>query len=62
MEYAKTKDIPHVMKMLGHKNIQNILIYTQLLKIEKEEEFVCKVSKNPEKIAKLIEAGFEYVY
>lgn len=23
MEYAKTKDILHVMQMLGHKNIQN---------------------------------------
>jgi len=61
MEYAKTKDILHVMKMLGHKSIQNTLIYTQLVKIENEEEFVCKVAKKPEEIAKLIEAGFEYV-
>ena len=28
MEYAKTKDILHVMRMLGHKSIQNTLIYT----------------------------------
>ncbi|MEM4982309.1 MAG: tyrosine-type recombinase/integrase [Candidatus Bathyarchaeia archaeon] len=27
MEYAKTRDILHVMKVLGHKNIKNTLIY-----------------------------------
>ena len=36
MEYAKTKDILHVMNMLGHKNIKNTLIYTQLVKFESE--------------------------
>jgi integrase len=31
MEYYKTKDILHVMRLLGHKNIKNTLIYTQLI-------------------------------
>ncbi|MEM2593341.1 MAG: tyrosine-type recombinase/integrase [Candidatus Bathyarchaeia archaeon] len=31
MEYAKTRDILHVMKVLGHKNIKNTLIYTHLV-------------------------------
>ncbi|MEM2419860.1 MAG: site-specific integrase, partial [Candidatus Bathyarchaeia archaeon] len=31
MEYHKTKDILYVMKVLGHKRIQNTLIYTQLV-------------------------------
>jgi len=31
MEYHKTKDILHVMQMLGHKNIMNTLKYTQLI-------------------------------
>ena len=28
MEYHKTKDILHVMRLLGHKNIKNTLVYT----------------------------------
>jgi integrase len=61
MEYAKTKDILHVMKVLGHKNIKNTLIYTQLVKFEDEDEYICKIARKPEEIAKLIEAGFEYI-
>ncbi|MEM3825926.1 MAG: tyrosine-type recombinase/integrase [Candidatus Bathyarchaeia archaeon] len=61
MEYAKTKDILHVMQLLGHKNIKNTLIYTQLVKNVREEEYICKVAKTPREIQELIEAGFEYV-
>jgi site-specific recombinase XerD len=31
MEYHKTKDILHVKQMLGHKKIENTMIYTQLI-------------------------------
>jgi len=61
MEYAKTKDILHVMQVLGHKNIKNTLIYTQLIKNIKEDEYICKVAKTPSEIQELIENGFEYV-
>ena len=61
MEYYKTKDILHVMNLLGHKNIKNTLIYTQLVKFQESDDFICKVAKTPKEIAKLIEAGFEYV-
>jgi hypothetical protein len=37
MEYHKTKDILHVMKRLGHKQIENTLIYTQLIQYENDE-------------------------
>ena len=60
MEYAKTKDILHVMKLLGHKNIKNTLVYTQLIN-SKEDEWICKVAKTVEEAKQLIEAGFEYV-
>ena len=60
MEYAKTKDILHVMKLLGHKNIKNTLIYTQLINFE-ADEYVCKAAKTVEEASTLIEAGFEYV-
>ena len=60
MEYAKTKDILHVMKLLGHKNINNTLIYTQLIDFE-SDEYHSAVACNVEEARKLIEAGFEYV-
>ena len=31
VEYHKTKDILHVMQILGHKNIRNTLVYTHLV-------------------------------
>jgi len=61
IEYYKTKDILYVMKLLGHKNIKNTLIYTQLVNFNEKDEFVCKVATTNEEIAQLIEAGFEYV-
>ncbi len=30
----KTKDILYVMRLLGHKNINNALVYTQLVEFE----------------------------
>jgi len=60
MEYAKTKDIVHVMRILGHKNIQNTLVYTHLVDF-KDEEYTCKTAWTIEEAQRLIEAGFEYV-
>ncbi|MEM2936035.1 MAG: tyrosine-type recombinase/integrase [Candidatus Bathyarchaeia archaeon] len=61
MEYHKTKDILHVMNVLGHKEIKNTLLYTQLVKFEGEDEYICKVARKPDEIQGLIEAGFEYI-
>jgi len=60
MEYHKTKNILHVMQLLGHKNIQNTLVYTHLVNFE-NDEFHTAVADSVEKACKLIEAGFEYV-
>jgi integrase len=60
MEYHKTKDILHVMKMLGHKNIKNTLIYTQLVDFQ-DDDYVSRVAKTVEEACQLVEAGFEYV-
>ena len=59
-EYAKTKDILYVMKMLGHKDIKTTLIYTQLIQFE-SDEFHSAVAERIDEARKLIEAGFEYV-
>ena len=48
------------MRLLGHKNIKNTLVYTQLIEF-KEDEFVCKVAKTVPEATALIENGFEYI-
>jgi integrase len=60
-EYHQTKDILHVMKLLGHRNIKNTLIYTQLIKQEEKEEYISKVAQTIDEGRNLLEAGFEYV-
>jgi integrase len=60
MEYHKTKDILHVMRILGHRSIQNTLVYTQLIDFQ-DEEFTSKVASNEQDICKLIESGFDYI-
>jgi len=60
MEYHKTKDILYVMKMLGHKNIQNTLIYTQLLTFE-SDEYHSAVAQTIDEARALVEEGFHYV-
>lgn len=65
MEYHRTKDILYVMKILGHKSIQNTLIYIDIEKAifnaPGDEEFTVRVAKTVEEACELIEAGFEYV-
>lgn len=53
-------DILHVMRVLGHKNIKNTLIYTQLVK-KTEDEYTCKVARTPNEIQELVELGFKFV-
>ncbi len=60
IEYHKTKDILHVMRMLGHKNIKNTLVYTHMIQFE-SDEYHSAVAKTVKEAEELIEAGFEYV-
>jgi len=64
MKYHKTKDILHVMKMLGHKQFGTTLLYIQLeeaLFKNDSGEFTVRVSRKPTEIQALLEVGFEYV-
>jgi len=61
IEYARTKDILYVQKLLGHKRLENTLLYTQLVNLPQNEEYVCKIAKTVDEAKSLIEAGFEYV-
>ena len=60
MEYHKTKDILHVMEILGHRNIRNTLVYTHLVKFE-SDDWTSKAVKTTKEAEELIQAGFEYV-
>jgi len=60
MEYAKTKDLLHVMKVLGHRSVQNTLIYTQLINFE-SNDYHSATARTIQEAAQLVEAGFEFV-
>ena len=59
MEYHKTKDILHVKQLLGHRNINSTLIYTQLVNFE-SDEFHVRTAKTLEEACELAKAGFDY--
>ena len=60
MEYHKTKDILHVMKLLGHKSINSTLLYTQLIDFG-GDEYDVNVAEKKQEITELLEVGFEWV-
>jgi site-specific recombinase XerC len=60
MEYHRTKDILHVIQLLGHKSIKNTLVYTHLVDFG-GDEFVCKVARSVDDAKELVESGFDYV-
>ena len=60
MEYHRTKDILHVMQLLGHKNIRNTLVYTHLVNFE-GDEYICKAAETVDEAKALVENGFDYV-
>jgi integrase len=60
MEYQKTKNILHVMDLLGHRSIESTLVYTHLIDFE-GDEYHSAVAKSVEEARKLLEGGFEYV-
>jgi len=60
MEYHKTRDILHVMQMLGHRNINNTLVYTRLIDF-KEDDYVARIAHSEQEVCQLIESGFEYI-
>jgi hypothetical protein len=49
------------MKLLGHRNINNTLIYTHLVNFDRTDSFTCRVAKTIKDARLLIETGFDYV-
>jgi integrase len=64
IEYHRTRDILHVMELLGHKSIKNTLIYINLERAcfkESNDEFIVKMTDDHEEARKLLEIGFDWV-
>ena len=63
MEYHKTKNILHVMQVLGHKNIKNTLVYVRLAEelFHTTSDYITETTKSVKQTRKILEAGFEYV-
>jgi len=65
MGYHKTKDILYAKKLLGHKRVDNPLVYINLenaiFKTLKDDEFTVRVAHNVEEACNLVEVGFKYV-
>ena len=54
----------HVKYILGHKNIQNTMVYIHIEKTLfqcEDEQFASKAAKSIPEAQKLVEAGFDYV-
>jgi integrase len=60
MEYHRTKDILHVKWLLGHKRIENTIVYTHSINFG-SEEYTCRAAKTVEEATQLISEGFEHV-
>jgi len=60
MLYHKTRNILYVQQQLGHRCIENTMIYTQLITFE-SDEYNTALAKTLDDEEKLIKAGFEFV-
>jgi len=64
MLYHQTKDILYVKQFLGHKRIEDTLLYIQIAEAifkETTDEFTVRVTSKLEEIKQFLEVGFEYV-
>jgi len=60
IEYHRTRDLLYVKHLLGHKNINNTMLYTQLISFQ-GDEYSSAVAKTLDEARKLVESGFDYV-
>ena len=62
-EYDKTKNILHVKRILGHRNIETTQRYVELyeeLYDSRQKETICEIALNVQEAKKLLEQGFKF--
>ena len=64
-EYHKTKDVLHVMYVLGHKKVETTMIYVrlynQIYKPQQPDQFVTKIASTKEERIELMNDGWNLV-
>ena len=60
MLYYQTTDVLYVKKFLGHKSVENTLLYVQLEDVlfQESDEFTVRVAENLDEAVKLMETRF----
>jgi site-specific recombinase XerC len=58
--YSETKDIMYVKWFLGHKRIENTMVYVHLTNFE-SNQYITKVAKTLSECEELVKLGYEYV-
>ncbi|HMK94790.1 MAG TPA: hypothetical protein VK536_05235 [Candidatus Limnocylindrales bacterium] len=64
MEYHRTNDVLHTTSFLGHKKVDNTLLYVQIdEKLFKDwnDNFITHIAHNVQEAHSLVETGFEHV-
>ena len=61
LEYHRTKNILHLLRLVVHKSIANTRIYTRLAEFEDNDKYCTATAGNVEEARKLLEAGSEFV-
>ena len=61
MLLKKTNNLVLVKQKLGHANINNTLLYAQIVDVLQEDSYTCEIAETTEQAKKLIENGYEYV-
>jgi site-specific recombinase XerC len=59
IEHHQTRDILQVMNLLGHRNIETTMVYTQIISFE-SDEYHSAIARTVEEARKLPEQSFEY--
>ena len=59
--YHRHRDPILLMTMMGHKKLERVMTYVQLLGSQEECEWTCKTARTVDECKALIESGFEYV-
>jgi hypothetical protein len=60
MEYHKTRDIIQVKEVLGHKSLNNTILYTQLIGF-KDDEWIARVAHAGHEACEFKETGYDFV-
>jgi hypothetical protein len=63
MLYHQYRSEYYVMQQLGHRKIENTLLYIQLEEalFQGAVDYISKVAKTENEVCKLVEDGFEFV-